>query len=86
MNEKQIKRYFANKKRFEKQGYCNEMDKDEIIGRALKNIDDKKAFENLSLNGRYKKENRTRFEKLSEKHSKEADNYMNLAYKWSDKN
>lgn len=81
MNERQIKRYFANKKRFEKQGYQNEMDRDEIIGRALSHVDDRRYYERID--GRYGAERRARNKILAKKHSDEATNYMNLAYKFN---
>ena len=63
----------------------HELTKDEIIGRALHAIDSRKAFEKLSLNGRYSEKRRKEFKILAEKNSNEANNYMNLAYRWSDK-
>ncbi len=85
MTPYQRKRYFANKARFEKQGYQNELSRNDIIARAEHSVDDRRAFENLSLNGRYKQENRERFKKLAQKHSDQANMYLDLAYHFKDK-
>ena len=61
----------------------NTLTKDEMIGRALYEIDTKKAFENLSLNGRYTQAHREEFKIISEKHSEEANLFMQLAYHWN---
>ena len=62
----------------------NTMTKDNVIGQALMAIDDSKAFENLSLNGRYTQVHREEFKVLSQKYSDQANHWMNLAYRWAD--
>lgn len=59
------------------------MSKQEIMGRTIKLIDDRKTFERMSMNGRYSIVNQKKWKEVAKKYSREADLMMALTYRWS---
>ena len=56
--------------------------KDLLDGKIESFIDDRRAFENLSINGRYSVENKANFATLAEKYGKIATELLELRMAW----